>query len=631
VDRRQFGALAGATAVAGWLLPAGIARAATPAVLPKIAWAGPGTIGIQGVAVSPNGQVVATAAQDNTVKLLRASDGSLLHTLTEHIGSVASVAFTPDGQFLVSGGELVIGSNIGNVKLWRVSDGAFLGDFDHKQGTFAFSVAVSPDGTLLAAGHSGGQVNVWRIADRALVRTLIVDDFGASAVAFSPDGTLLAAAGTNIKIFRVATGALVRTLTTPTPVTSLAFAPDGSLLASASIFDQAVRLWRVSTLTLARTIQTGDTVNALAFSGDSSILASAGTDLVTLWRPTTGAQLRVLKSPSVSSLTFIGSATVVSGSFDGHVRLHRVADGTLTATFLKHSAYVLSVAFSPDGALFASGAGDFTARVWRASDGADVQLLAEQADVIGAVAFSPDSTTVASAAGGPPPDTLDVTIKIWKVGTAASVLTLPGHAGGTTGVAFSADGASLYSNGRDGVLATWNLADGSVLRFVRTGSPSGPLALSPDRTVIATGSTGSTVNLFDAGTLALLRSISTGTANALSFSGDGRLLAVGLAGYGNNVQIFDVQTGALVRTLPGDPNGFVQGVAFSPDSRILASGSGYTHLIQLWDPSTGTLLNSYDQETGWGPFPQLPLVFAPSGARLGYGRGDATVVVASTG
>jgi WD40 repeat protein len=105
---------------------------------------------------------------------------------------------------------------------------------------------------------------------------------------------------------------------------------------------------------------------------------------------------------------------------------------------------------------------------------------------------------------------------------------------------------------------------------------------------------------------------------------------VGEGAYGNNVEIYNVGTGSLVRTLPGDPNGFVQGVAFAPDGSLLASGSGYTHLIQMWNPTTGALLATYDQETGWGPSPQLPLAFAPSSTLFGYGRGDATVVVART-
>jgi WD40 repeat protein len=130
----------------------------------------------------------------------------------------------------------------------------------------------------------------------------------------------------------------------------------------------------------------------------------------------------------------------------------------------------------------------------------------------------------------------------------------------------------------------------------------------------------------------LLRSTPpTGNISSLSFSGDGSLLAAGDEAFGDNVHIFRAADGTLVRTLPGDPNGFVQGVAFTPNGTTLASSSGFTHVIQLWNPATGQLRTSYDQETGWGEVTLLPIAFSPGGTQLGYGRGDATVVLATVG
>lgn len=617
------------------LVPAGPAAAQTA---PGIVWKGGGTIGVQSVAVSPDGQTLATAGQDNTVKLWRTSDRSLIRTLISHDAAVWSVAFSPDGRFVASGGEFVFGDPSGNVKLWRVGDGAFLGDFPVPQSSLAYSVAISPDGMLLAAGLSGSKINIWRVSDRALLRTLNGHTDQVFSVAFSPNGQTLASgsADRTVRIWTVATGALQRTLQGHTSfVNGVAFSPDGTMLASASL-DQTIRLWRVPGFSLLRTLRGHtDAVHTVAFSADNQTLASGGADkTVRLWRPGTGALLRTLTDPEqhvVYGVTFIGSATVASGGADSHARLWRVSDGSLTGVFGHHEASLRSVIFSPDGTLFASGSEDTTARLWRASDGADLQTLAEHIDVVNAVAFSPNGRLVATAAGSPPPDTRETKIKIWRVGTAASVLTLPGHQSGSTGVAFSADGQTLISAGRDFALRFWRVSDGSLIRAVTQGSPTGVLTISPDRSVVAVpGRATLTINLYSTADGTLLRTLraSTGAISSLSFSGDGRSLAVGEEAYGNNVEIFRVSDGTLVRTLPGDPNGFVQAVAFAPDGSTLASGSGFSRVIQLWDPATGALRAAYDGETGWGPFVHMAIAFSPDSKLFGYGRGDATVVMA---
>lgn len=128
---------------------------------PNIVWSGPGHTGINGLAVSPDGQTLATASLgDETIKLWNAAEGKLLHTLAGHYGGVLSAAFTPDGTMVATAGEQVPGSGSAGVKLWRVSDGAFLRDFTAPISSIAFSVAISPDGQFLAAGDQSQIVNL---------------------------------------------------------------------------------------------------------------------------------------------------------------------------------------------------------------------------------------------------------------------------------------------------------------------------------------------------------------------------------------------------------------------------------------------------------------------------------------
>lgn len=617
----------------------GVAPPARAETAPPITWIGGGTVGVRGVAVSPDGAVLATVAEDHTVKLWRVADRRLVHTLTGHAGVVRSVAFTPDGRFVASGGEIFREDKSTSVKLWRVADGALIAELDAPRTSGnANAVAVSPDGRLVATGHEGGQVHLFRVGDGVLVGTLTGHTDQVLGLALSPDGGVLASASADrtVRVWRVADGALLRILPGhAAAVTAVAFAPDGATLASGSA-DRTVRLWRAATFAPIRTLNHTEAVTTVGFSADSQTVASGGGLAgIRLWQAATGALRLTIPGTgkhAVQSLTFVGSAGLTAGGLDGHVRSYRVADGTLSATFGDHVAGVRAVAFSADGTLLASAGDDTTAKLWRASDGALLRTLDGHRDRVNAVAFSPDGGLIATAAGANSADgdSPDTTVNIWRTGDGTLVRSLSGHIGGSTGVAFSADGQTVISAGLDLTLRFWRVADGALVREVTDGIPHGVLAISPDRTVVATlGFKNRAINLYSTVDGSLVRVASAARlVNALAFSGDGSLLAAGEDGLEGNVELFRVADAALVRTLAGDPNGSVQGVAFAPDGDALASSSGFSRVLRLWDPATGELRASFDRETGAGPVALLPVAFTVGG-RLGYGRGDATVVVAA--
>jgi WD40 repeat protein len=122
------------------------------------------------------------------------------------------------------------------------------------------SVAFSPDGRLLASGSCGqrdsrdfciqGEIKLWDVASGREVRSLTGHTNWVYSVAFSPDGRLLASgsADETIKLWEVASGSEVRTLSGHTnTVYSVAFSPDGRLLASGS-GDATIKLWDISDL-----------------------------------------------------------------------------------------------------------------------------------------------------------------------------------------------------------------------------------------------------------------------------------------------------------------------------------------------------------------------------------------------
>jgi uncharacterized repeat protein (TIGR01451 family) len=571
---------------------------------------------VTSVAFSPDGSLIASGSGDYTIKLWRVSDGALVRTLTGHTDWVTSVAFSPDGSLIASG------SGDYTIKLWRVSDGALVRTLTG-HADWVTSVAFSPDGSLIASGSGDYTIKLWRVSDGALVATLTGHTGWVTSVAFSPDGSLLASGSEDytIKLWRVSDGALVRTLTGHTnDVTSVAFSPDGSLLASGSE-DYTIKLWRVSDGALVRTL-TGHTndVTSVAFSPDGSLLASGSEDYtIKLWRVSDGALVDTLTGHmgTVTSVAFSPDGSLIaSGSEDYTIKLWRVSDGALVDTLTGHMGTVNSVAFSPDGSLLASGSWD-AIRLWRVSDGALVRTLTGHIrGTVTSVAFSPDGSLLASGSWR--------TIGLWRVSDGALVDTLT-DTDWVYSVAFSPDGSLIASGSEDRTIRLWRVSDGALVRTL-TGHTDGvtSVAFSPDGSLLASGSWDRTIRLWRVSDGALVRTLTghMGAVTSIAFSPDGSLLA---SGSWDAIRLWRVSDGALVRTLTGH-TGWVNSVAFSPDGSLIASGGGiWDRTIRLWRVSDGALVQTYDQETGAGV---RSIQFSPNGQLFGYGRGDATVVVA---
>jgi WD40 repeat protein len=261
---------------------------------------------IQSVTFSPDGSLIASGAggTDDTVKIWKVADGSLVRTLTGHIDDVESVSFSPDGKLLISG------SGDTTIKMWKVSDGSLIRMLTGHTG-WVHSVSFSPDGSLIVSGSADDTIKIWRVSDGSLVRTLTGHTGWVISVSFSPDGSLIASgsADNTIKIWKVSDGSLVRTLTGHTGlVSSVSFSPDGNLIASGS-YDNTIKIWRVSDGSLIRTLAGhADYVYSVAFSPDGSLIVSGGKDGLALWRVGTP----INRPPSDPSLLFPANNATVS-------------------------------------------------------------------------------------------------------------------------------------------------------------------------------------------------------------------------------------------------------------------------------------------------------------------------------
>ncbi len=590
---------------------------------------------VSSVAISPDGKRIISGGEDGKVRIWDIEKRAEIQTLAGHKGQVLSVAFSPDGKRVASGGKDK------TIIVWNTTDGSKVFTIADLK-TPVTSVLFSQSGKWIFSTSGGPVVQVWDAAKGEPSRQSLAGHQSAvNCLSLSGDGKRMVTGtddvekhGGQIKVYELSNAHSSATLAGMVgAVNSVAFSPDATLIASASgDAGQAgeLRVWETDE-NLSPIILTGHTgtIDCVAFSPDGKRVASGGADkVVRLWDP---------------------------------------RKGSMVGTFIGHSSNVNSVAFSPDGKSIISGSSDGTVRIWDAKQSTPPLAAKGQAgkkavsvprrgnysgihdtprevkvpvstplltlttkQQIMAVAFSPDGKRIVT--GG-----RQATLTLWDAEKATEIRTFPRHENDIQGVAFSPDGLRIASASGDQTVRVWDAGNGKTVLTLKGFTPQVKgVAFAPDGKRIAGAGGGArkdaTVQIWDASTGQLFRALKVegekGASITVSFSPDGKLIAADFSTIFPEtgvIRIWEVEGGKLVQTLVGH-SGNVWCTAFSPDGKHLVSSGGqrfHSGQIKVWDVETESevlRLTGHRDEVH-------TVAFSPDGKRIASAGHDKIIKV----
>lgn len=532
---------------------------------------------------------------------------------TGHTGAISSIAFSSDGQHIISG------SYDCTIRLWNVATGTTEGNPWTGHKLPVMSVVFSPNDRYAVSGSNDRTVRIWNVETGSMEGSRLTQHTGrVHSVAFSPDSQRIISGSADHTVrvwdFNVANGmvevALLLMLHTPSYVSSVAFSPNGQQIA-AGCDDNNVYLWDNLTEPVEGTPLTGHAgaVICVQFSPDGQHIVSGPDDgKLLLWNTlakTVEGNPLISHPASVCSVAFSSDGQrIVSGTFDGKicvwsaVAAMRVVDHD-TGAVLGHNSPVQSVAFSPvgDQRLVASGSDDHTICLWNVETGSIIgSPLRGHTAAINSIAFSPDGRQLVSVSD-------DRTVYLWDLERGImGGKPFTGHTHFVCAVAFSPDGQRIVSGAYNGEVLLWNTETGVMEGCPLIGCSDSVRSVdfSDDGQQVVCGSYNGEVWLWDVSDEATkegcqLTCGENGVAVILiAFLFNGEKIISCSTDYTVCLWTRNASTGEIDGTsfsLRNSDQDYTSAFSLSPDGSRLAAADYDNHTICVWNLATRTREN----------------------------------------
>jgi len=623
-----------------------------------------------GLALSPDGKLLACTSQDGAVHLFDPATGQERRTLRRSIAFDGAVSFLAEGKTLatvssrgtldiwdIATGELVrtLGGKLEQPSCYAVSargklvamgnarQGIFLCDpasgeqLRQIRGLLEYSLsalALSADGKILASVGNSKAIRLWDTVTGQQLHLLKGHQYFIAAMAFSPDGKTPASHSMNgsIRLWDTTRGAQkhfcadYQANVEPTILVkecqSLAFSPDGKWLAVADM-DRRVRLTDVATGKIRKRLPMDVRASSALFGEDGRTLFTSGATMLR-WDLSKVAEAgprgegpsnRAGRASAVPRLIVV-SPDKSSSPPDPLVPSLRPRVRLGTSRY-QPGDIVHSLAFSADGKSLVSGGRDV--RVWDTATGRERYRFGHDPRAILGFSLAPNGKLITSFGS-------DSVIHVRDLATGKEVAYFPKEGWRGVRCLFTPDSKQVLSAGDDFLLHLWDVASGKELRqFAENPGTIPSFALSPDGRFAATACLDKIIRVWEVASGKELRRLSGHSGYGdIAFTSDGNGLAaeVNLDAhlFRQAIQVWDIATGKQIRQFRSDRGGRDPGLAFSPDGKWLAAFF-HGRTIAMWEVATGKQVHTFE-----GHQDQVrALAFSPDSKVLASGALDRTI------
>lgn len=582
---------------------------------------------IVAMSLSGNGEYLATASWDESIRLWHVKSGKLIQEFRKKNDNKwvtsLSLALSYNGEQLLSGGSDA------NIYLWSTITGEIISQYHGHTGRVK-TIALSPDENHFVSGSIDKTIKYWPVRSNSDIYTQpenllqlpgqIVD------LKFTPDGQSIISASKNtawlidLKSRSKSKPKLKKFPEHPAGISVLAVSPDGEYLLSGDL-DNNIRLSQIKTQKKIRTYSGHkEKITALAFSPDAIQFVSSSEDnSIRIWNINETEAVKNIQHQQdkyIGQLFYLDDKSFVYNKNE-ELLVYNIIKNDEVERFVRNSGWTSSIAFSNNGRYLLVGSWDQSAYLWDLRTGMVAHHLKGHKHHIRDVAFSENNKMAATAAR-------DGQAIIWDVKTGQIIKQIQSSDKGIKSVAFSPDNKRILLGDDAGQLwlesvnkntmpaePVWQAQDDKRIETVAF-TPDGLWVISSSHSLVSVRNSlnGQLKRTYPQHQLPIYDT---------DISPDGQLIAS--AGQDKKIFIQDSKSGKTIAQLDNSI-GVIYSIAFSPDSEYLAV-AGISDAIQIWNIATKKLISSFISDANT----TIDLEYSPDGKYLLAAGTDQTTQI----